>query len=160
MNGFSYQGRQYRGDERFDHLLQHGDVFRIGDTDGTMVSITFDDGSGDLQNVLPQIKDVPLRSNTLALGRAADNDVILSHETVSSHHARLEKLGSGYRIIDLQSTNHVYVNSKRETNYTLQQGDEIKIGAFRLTYDGTMLKCNENSNIRIEARDLYKIVLR
>lgn len=158
LNGFSYQGRQYRGDERFDHLLQHGDVLRIGDTSGTMVSITFDDGSGDLQNVLPQIKDVPLRSNTLTLGRTTDNDVILSHETVSTHHARLEKQASGYRIIDLQSTNHTYVNNVRETNRNLVPGDEIKIGAFKLTYDGATLRCNENHSIRIDVKDLYKII--
>ena len=75
LNGFSYQGKQYRGNEPFDHLLQHGDVFRIGDTSGTMVSITFDDGGGDLQNILPQIKDIPLRGNTLTLGRTADKEV-------------------------------------------------------------------------------------
>lgn len=160
LNGFSYQGKQYRGNEPFDHLLQHGDVFRIGDTSGTMVSITFDDGSGDLQNILPQIKDVPLRGNTLTLGRTADNDVPLAHETVSAHHARLEKHGNGYRIVDLQSTNHVYVNGMRETSYALQQGDEIKIGAFKLIYDGAVLKCNESSSIRIDAQDLYKVVVR
>src|SRR5262249_42475134 len=37
-NGFSYQGRQYQGNDSFDHLLTHGDVFRIVDPSGTMVS--------------------------------------------------------------------------------------------------------------------------
>ena len=158
-NGFTYQGKQYLGHEKFDHLLIHGDVFRIGDASGPMISITFDDGSGNIQAMLPQIKEVYLRSHTLTLGRAPDNDIRLDHETVSAHHARLERYGTGYRLLDLQSTNHVYVNNQRQTSHDLAQGDEIKIGPFKLTYDGNSLRCNENRNIRIAVKDLHKIIL-
>jgi ABC-type multidrug transport system ATPase subunit/pSer/pThr/pTyr-binding forkhead associated (FHA) protein len=158
LNGFTYQGQQYQGSDTLNHPLKHGDVFRIGEASGTMVSITFDDGSGTLQEILPQIKDVPLHNTQITLGRAPNNDITLNHETVSSHHARLEKHGSGYRIIDLQSTNHLYVNDQLETSHDLQQGDEIRIGAFKLTYEGSVLHCNENRTIRIDVKDLYKIV--
>src|SRR5436305_9783645 len=80
MNGFSYHGKQYQGTDSFNHLLTHGDVFRIGEPSGTMVSIGFDDGSGDVQNIPPQVID--LRSDTLTLGSAPNNDVHLDHPTV------------------------------------------------------------------------------
>ena len=134
-NGFFYQGKQFRGNDSFDQILTHGDVFRISEPNGTMVSIAFDDGSGDIQNIPPE--DIHLRKNTLTLGRAPDNDVHLNHETVSSHHARLEKHRAGYRIIDLQSTNHVYVNNIRTMNHALVLGDEIKIGPFNLSMTAT-----------------------
>lgn len=157
-NGFSYQGRQYQGTEQFTRLLQHGDVFRIGEPGGAMVSIAFDDGSGNVQDTLPQIRDVYLRGKTLTLGRAPDNDVQLNHETVSSHHARLEKAGTGYRILDRGSTNHVYINGGHQTDYYLTPGDEIEIGPFKLVYNGTILRCDENRSIRIAAHDLCKVV--
>jgi ABC-type multidrug transport system ATPase subunit/pSer/pThr/pTyr-binding forkhead associated (FHA) protein len=155
-NGFSYQGKQYKGNNNFKHLLTHGDVFRIGDASGTMVSIAFDDGSEAVRN-LP-MRDIDLRKNILTLGRAADNDIHLDHETVSSHHARLEKHGAEYHILDLHSTNHVYVNGLLVTSSHLRQGDEIKIGPFKLTYYGHILRYNENRTIRIEAKNLCKII--
>src|SRR5215472_17066842 len=41
-NGFSYQGKQYTGKDSFIKALKHGDVFRISQANGAMISITFD----------------------------------------------------------------------------------------------------------------------
>src|SRR5205807_5370738 len=98
-------------------------------------------------------------ARVLTIGRLSDNTntVVLNHPQVSGHHARLEQVQGGYRIIDLNSTNHVYVNGKQVKDQILKVGDEIRIGPFKLTYTGTQLTQHDESNsIRIDALHLKK----
>jgi ABC transport system ATP-binding/permease protein len=158
LNGLLYQGRHIDGGEPFRKPLARGDIFRIGDEHGTLITLTFNDGSGANQDILPEIHPIPLGAPVILLGRLPDNTVVLNHPQVSSHHARLERVGNTYRLIDLNSTNHVYVNATRIGNYTLKVGDEIQIGPFRLTFTGTELTQHDESNgIRIDALQLQKV---
>ncbi len=157
LNGLTYEGMTVRGDEQFRHVLSRGDIFRISDQNGTFVTLTYNDGSGMAQEVLPEIHPIPLGAPIITLGRAKDNTVVLNHPQVSGHHARLEQTREGYRIIDLGSTNHVYVNAQRIHIDDLKPGDEIRIGPFMLTYTGTQLtQHDESSNIRIDALHLKR----
>ena len=157
LNGITYQGRVIRGDEQFRKVLTRGDVFRISDEHGTMVTLTYNDGSGAAQEALPEIRPIPLGAPVISIGRMPDNMVHLNHPQVSAHHARLEQTPQGYRIVDLNSTNHVYVNAQRVTNHLLKPGDEIRIGPFKLTYTGTQLTQQDESNgIRIDALHLKR----
>jgi ABC-type multidrug transport system ATPase subunit/pSer/pThr/pTyr-binding forkhead associated (FHA) protein len=159
LNGITYQGRSIRGNEPFRHVLVRGDVFRISDENGTFVTLAYNDGSGQIQEALPELRPIPLNAKVITLGRAPDNTVVLDHPLVSSHHARLEQeRGGGYRILDTNSTNHVYVNAKRVTHpHQLIPGDEIRIGPFRLTFTGTELtQYDESNGIRIDALRLKK----
>jgi len=113
LNGLIYQGMTIRGNEQFRHALSRGDIFRISDDNGSFVTLTYNDGSGMAQEVLPEIHPIPLGALVIPIGRAADNAVILNHPQVSGHHARLEQVRGGYRIIDMNSTNHIYVNAQR-----------------------------------------------
>ena len=157
VNGLLYQGRKIRGDEQFSKALANGDIFRIGDEDGALITLTYSDGSGAVQDMLPPVKPVKLTETEVTIGRAADNKVVLSHPQVSTHHARLVREGGTYRILDQNSTNHVYVNSELATNLLLKLGDEIRIGPYRLIYDGNQLtQYDESSFIRIDAQSLKK----
>ncbi len=51
VNGLLYQGRKIRGDEQFSKTLANGDIFRIGDEDGTLITLTYNDGSGIQQDI-------------------------------------------------------------------------------------------------------------
>ena len=158
LNGITYQGRVVAGDEQFRKNLVRGDVFRIIDEHGTFVTLTYNDGSGAPQDILPDIRPVPLGAPVITLGRLPDNTVVLDHPQVSGHHARLELVQGGYRILDLGATNHVYVNAKRVSTQALQAGDEIRIGPFKLTYTGTQLTTHDESNsVRIDAIQLKKV---
>lgn len=157
MNGLLYQGRKIRGDERFSKVLMKGDFFRIGDEDGTLLTLTYDDGTGTTPPEVPSMAPIKLDAPELTIGRLPDNRVVLSHLQVSAHHARLIREGATYRIDDLNSTNHVYVNAEAVSSRMLKTGDEIRIGPYRLVYDGNQLRqYDERSFIRIDALHLKK----
>src|SRR5258706_237754 len=44
LNGLLYQGQHIRGDQQFSKILKRGDIFRIGDENGTLVTLTYNDG--------------------------------------------------------------------------------------------------------------------
>ena len=158
LNGLLYQGRKIRGDEQFSKPLAKGDIFRIGDEDGTLVTLTYNDGTGTQEDLLPPVQPIKLSGTEMTIGRAQDNKVVLSHPQVSAHHARLVREGGTYRILDLNSTNHVYVNNQLTTSSLLKLGDEIRIGPYKLIYEGTQLTQYDESNfIRIDAQGLKKI---
>ena len=157
LNGLYHQGRFIRGDELIRKPLVNGDIFRISDKHGTLVTLTFHDGTGHSQEPLPEIYPIPLGIPFVTIGRLPDNMVTLDHPQISAYHARLEQVSSGYRIIDLKSTNHVYVNGQAVTNRLLKVGDDIHIGPFRFTYINTQLtQYDERGSIRIDALNLRK----
>ncbi|WP_242527169.1 FHA domain-containing protein [Ktedonosporobacter rubrisoli] len=158
LNGITYQGHVIRGDEPFRKVLSRGDVFRISDEHGTLVTLTYNDGSGASQELLPEIRPYPLGAPVITIGRLPDNNVVLNHPQVSGYHAQLERVQDGYRILDKKSTNHVFVNAQRVTHQLLKPGDEIRIGPFKLTYTGTQLTQHDESNgVRIDALHLKKV---
>ena len=157
-NGLLYQGRRIPGNEPFRKPLERGDIFRIGDEHGTLVTLTYNDGSAAAQDIVPAIRPIPLGAPQISLGRHPDNTIVLNHPQVSAHHARLQQVQGGYHIVDVGSTNGVYVNALRVTNQMLKPGDEVRIGPFKLTYTGTQLTQQDESNsVRIDAVHLKKL---
>ncbi len=157
LNGLLYQGRKIRGDEHFTKKLAKGDVFRIGDQDGTLVTLTFHDGTDASQVAPPPMEPIKLGAEELTIGRHAENTVVLAHPQVSGRHARLTREGSTYRITDLNSTNHVYVNGEIVTSQLLKTGDAIYIGPYRLVYEGNQLsQYDESKLIQVTAVGLNK----
>lgn len=158
QHGLLYQGRKIRGDKSFRKSLMSSDVFRIGDEHGTLFTLAFQDGRSIPAEALPLIHDIPLQTAKIAIGRLQDNDVVLDHPQVSGHHAQLTQEGGAYRLTDLNSTNHLYVNGLRVTSHLLQPDDEIRIGPYKFIYSGTALtQYDESGSIRIDALNLKKV---
>jgi ABC-type multidrug transport system ATPase subunit/pSer/pThr/pTyr-binding forkhead associated (FHA) protein len=158
LNGLWYRGQHIRGDQAFRKQLVNGDIFRIEDEYGSLITLAYDDASGTATEVAPQIWPFPLNSERLTLGRTPDNGVMLNHPQVSAHHAVLEKVAEGYRIIDTNSANHVYVNGQPVKSQFLHTSDELRIGPYRIIYTGTELReYDESSNIRVDALHLNKV---
>ena len=76
---------------------------------------------GNLQDVFELNPDVT------TLGREADNDICIDNAGISSHHARIEKSGDGYRIHDVGSTNGIYFRGERVAEHPMNFGDEFSI---------------------------------
>jgi predicted component of type VI protein secretion system len=81
---------------------------------------------------------ITLGPGSLAIGRAADNQLLLNDAKASSHHAEIRPEGQGYSIVDLGSTNGTFVNEQyieRNQPRLLNSGDTIRIGDTRFTYE-------------------------
>jgi ABC-type multidrug transport system ATPase subunit/predicted component of type VI protein secretion system len=75
-----------------------------------------------------QVLKFPLDSNVVTLGRSSDNDVQISDSLMSGHHARLERHGTTYRIVDLGSTNGLVHNGQRVAHHLFSDGDVLYVG--------------------------------
>jgi hypothetical protein len=76
----------------------------------------------------------PLGADRVEIGRSPESDVFLDDVTVSRSHATLVKADTGYAIEDGGSLNGTYVNRRRVERARLEDGDEVQIGKYRLTY--------------------------
>ena len=68
------------------------------------------------------------------IGRSPDCGVFLDDVTVSRRHAALVKRDKRWMIDDLGSLNGTFVNRRRVDSAPLEDGDEIQIGKYRLTF--------------------------
>lgn len=76
----------------------------------------------------------PLEGERTAIGRSPDAGVFLDDVTVSRNHALLVERKDGIFIDDLGSLNGTYVNRKRIESQQLEDGDEIQVGKYKLTF--------------------------
>jgi pSer/pThr/pTyr-binding forkhead associated (FHA) protein len=70
----------------------------------------------------------------MSIGRSPDAGVFLDDVTVSRNHALLVRRRDGLYIDDLGSLNGTYVNRRRIESHKLDDGDEIQIGKYKLSY--------------------------
>ncbi len=70
----------------------------------------------------------------LLIGRSEHNDVAIDSKFVSRHHALLVRHGSATFLMDLNSTNGTFVNSRRVSNYVLVHDDVISLGHHRIKF--------------------------
>jgi pSer/pThr/pTyr-binding forkhead associated (FHA) protein len=68
------------------------------------------------------------------IGRSPDAEVFLDDVTVSRNHALLVRRRDGLYVDDLGSLNGTYVNRRRIESHRLQNGDELQVGKYKLTY--------------------------
>ncbi len=70
----------------------------------------------------------------LLIGRSDHNDVAIPSKFISRHHALLVRHGSATFLMDLNSTNGTYVNSRRVSNHVLAHDDVISVGHHRIKF--------------------------
>ncbi len=74
---------------------------------------------------------------TLTIGRASDNDIVLSSLDVSRHHARLEKVGKGWRIVDVESRGGTFYDGRKldpQKPALWQPDQKLQIGPYFLQW--------------------------
>ena len=76
----------------------------------------------------------PIDGDRVVVGREPDTDVFLDDVTVSRNHAVLVRDSDGYTIEDQGSLNGTYVNRRRVETAKLEDGDEVQIGKYRMTF--------------------------
>ncbi|SRR5436190_7808462 len=68
------------------------------------------------------------------IGRSKDCDIQLADPNVSRKHAEVRQEGAAYWAIDLDSTNGMEVNGRRQKRAKLRQGDRITLGSTDLVF--------------------------
>lgn len=68
------------------------------------------------------------------VGRHPDSDIFLDDITVSRRHAEIVQVGTSFEVVDSGSLNGTYVNRERIERASLNSGDEIQIGKFKLVF--------------------------
>ena len=72
---------------------------------------------------------------SLTIGRRKKNNLTINDMAVSGYHAKIDSVGDGYVLIDLQSKNGTFVNDQFINSHWLIHGDKINIGEYSLVFD-------------------------
>ncbi len=75
-----------------------------------------------------------LRPGRLVIGRTPDNDLQIDSKFISRHHCQIVTQLDSCLIEDLNSTNGIYVQSKRVRRHNLNDGDVVHIGQHEIMY--------------------------
>lgn len=120
-------------------LLNDGDVFSIG---GQLIG--FRAGGNDRHEFTRTTSIEPINVGgivadraVVSLGRSPRSTIVLAHPTVALHHAEIRKRNSRAEIHALDGS--VSVNGEEVSSSALVNGDEIAIGPYRITFDGSHL---------------------
>jgi hypothetical protein len=87
-----------------------------------IVSLTFDGTKHELDG------------GRATIGRSKDCDIQLADANVSRKHAEVRQEGAAYWAVDLDSTNGMEVNGRRQKRAKLRQGDRITLGSTELVF--------------------------
>jgi FHA domain-containing protein len=75
-----------------------------------------------------------VESGKVTIGRSKDCDIQLPDPNVSRKHAEVRQEGAAYWAVDLDSTNGMEVNGRRQKRAKLRQGDRITLGSTELVF--------------------------
>jgi hypothetical protein len=128
-------------------FLAHGEsgddattaTYRVGET-GELIPVDLDDVvAGGAALVIRSGggrvgESFPLNGDRMAIGRRPDSAVFLDDVTVSRDHALVVRRGDDLYLDDLGSLNGTYVNRHRVDSHRLDDGDELQIGKYKLTF--------------------------
>lgn len=142
-------------------LLRDGDVLDLGDLtllyrDNREVPITrhsaitpregkvqvrFERLRGPVRRGTPMLvsETQPNRSffvtkNLVFIGRSERNDLIIKSQSVDYRHAKIERIGSRYKLINLSTAGNTFVNNRRIEQRFLKEGDEVSIDNQRFKF--------------------------
>jgi general secretion pathway protein A len=75
-----------------------------------------------------------LKPGRLVIGRTSDNDLQIDSKFISRHHCQIVTQRDSCLIEDLNSTNGIYVQSKRVRRHNLNDGDVVQVGQHEIMY--------------------------
>jgi hypothetical protein len=88
--------------------------------------------------VMPSGERIELTDEPNVIGRLGNCRIIISDTNTSRQHAQITRLGSGFAINDLGSTNGTFVNGERViADRRLADGDIITVGAVSLRFEAS-----------------------
>ncbi len=80
---------------------------------------------------------IEIGEQPLTIGRMPECDITLSDPNVSRRHAEVRRQGTGFVVVDLNSTNGTRVNGAGVKERLLNDGDEITVGGTKLRFEAS-----------------------
>lgn len=80
------------------------------------------------------LREIPLEGERIILGRTEHNDIEIASRFISRNHALFIRDGNVTLLMDLNSTNGTFVNSRRISNHVMVHDDVITVGHHRLKF--------------------------
>jgi signal transduction histidine kinase len=78
--------------------------------------------------------DLAAHEGAMSIGRESGNFVQLDDNEVSRRHAEIRRVGAGFVVGDLKSSNGTYLNNRKVERAELASGDQIQIGRTVMVY--------------------------
>lgn len=78
---------------------------------------------------------IPLDSGVLRIGRSADCELPVDHNSISSYHCEIKRVEGGFVIADAGSTNGIRLNQAPMEVIDLKHGTQVEIGDITLDYE-------------------------
>jgi pSer/pThr/pTyr-binding forkhead associated (FHA) protein len=97
-------------------------------------------------------KRFELRAPLTHVGRGAHNDIVLTDDTVSDSHAKIQKREGGWYLVDMGSSNGTYAGGQRISGEAVLNGQSsVRFGAIRGTFAPTAEPRDDSSGTRVIA---------
>ncbi len=81
------------------------------------------------------LKEVPIGTRPVTIGRAPDNDIPIDNLAVSNYHARVYPEAGRLVLEDMGSLNGTFLNEQRVERAALRDGDAIQVGKHFIVVD-------------------------
>ena len=93
-------------------------------------------GSKQIPHLIdPTGREHLLKNNATVIGRAVENDIVITSKRVSREHTQIRREGWRIFVEDMGSTNGTYLNNERLSEpRLLQDGDQIQVGDVLFTF--------------------------
>jgi pSer/pThr/pTyr-binding forkhead associated (FHA) protein len=122
-------------------LLGKGDVLTIGDEQFRFHA----DSAAPVREALATLEVISsgmlkgtmmeVRSPLTHVGRGAHNDIVVSDESVSDSHAKLQRRENGWYVVDMGSTNGTYVGGRRiDAEAPLIGAPDVRFGGVKFIF--------------------------
>lgn len=85
----------------------------------------------------------PLTEDGLTIGRSPGNTIVIDDPLSSRRHCRIDRVGDGFELLDLESQNGTRVNGKAVKRHHLAAGDRIEIGSHVFTMEEDEVEIEE-----------------
>lgn len=80
--------------------------------------------------------EIELTAERMTIGRADDNNIVIGHDSVSSHHGEIGIEGDAWVLTDLGSTNGTKINGERVERVELSHGGAFTLGHVECVFVG------------------------
>jgi hypothetical protein len=118
----------FQNPEAANYCSRCGSLLARGESSGEITQTFSPEEIADLEH------DPVVGLDRTRIGRSPDCEVFLDDVTVSRNHAVLVRQDEGFVVEDQGSLNGTFVNRRRIDSAPLENGDELQIGKYRMTF--------------------------